>query len=57
MEPGIPPELLAWAGQQFSDDELAAGIREIRETGGLELRDFEHELVAILASDGSTVQP
>jgi hypothetical protein len=40
----VTPELLAWARQQFSEDEIAAGIREIRETGGLALADFYHEL-------------
>jgi hypothetical protein len=40
----VTPELLAWARQKFSEDEIAAGIREIRETGGLALADFYHEL-------------
>jgi hypothetical protein len=35
---------LEWAQRQFSEEEIIAGLREIRETGGLELRDFIHEL-------------
>jgi len=38
------PEILEWARQQFSEEEIVAGLREIRETGGLQLRDFIHEL-------------
>ena len=40
----IPTEILDWATQQLDEEEAAAGIREIRETGGLELNDFLHEL-------------
>ena len=48
--PGAPPcgklspELMEWARQQFSEEEFVAGLREIRETGGLELQDFIREL-------------
>jgi hypothetical protein len=38
------PELLEWARGLFSDEEIVAGLREIRETGGLQLTDFIHEL-------------
>ncbi len=40
----LTPELLEWARRQFSEEEIVAGLREVRETGGLELRDFIHEL-------------
>ena len=46
--PGLPSkysqELLEWARQQFSEEEFVAGLDEIRETGGRELRDFIQEL-------------
>lgn len=37
-------DILAWAKPQFTDEEIAAGIREIRTTGGLQLSDFIHSL-------------
>jgi hypothetical protein len=40
----LSPELLAWARAQFTEEELVAGLREVRETGGLQLADFLHEL-------------
>jgi hypothetical protein len=40
----IPPEILEWARQQLNEEVIVAGLREIRETGGLELADFLHEL-------------
>lgn len=40
----VTPEIRAWAAQQFSDEELLAGLREIEETGGLEFHEFVHEL-------------
>jgi hypothetical protein len=42
--PQISPDLMEWARGQFSEEEIAAGIDEIRQTGGVELRDFIHEL-------------
>ena len=49
----LPPEVLAWANQQFSEEEAAAGIREIRATGGLELHEFVQDLEQIVnAHDG-----
>jgi hypothetical protein len=54
-EPGCPfprtqlsPELLEWARQQFNEEELEANLREVREKGGLELKDFIHELEQIV---------
>ena len=41
------PELLEWALRElgkYSEEELLAEIREIQTTGGLELKDFIHEL-------------
>ena len=46
----LPPELLDWARREFSEEEILAGIREIRETGGLELKDFIDEIEDILFS-------
>ncbi len=40
----IPQEILDWARSDFNEEEFVAGLREIRETGGLELKDFIHEL-------------
>jgi hypothetical protein len=42
--PAISPSIMEWARTQFSEEEVVAGIREIRETGGLTLDDFYHEL-------------
>ncbi len=40
----LSPELIEWARQHFSEAEFLAGLREIREKGGLELKDFIREL-------------
>jgi hypothetical protein len=40
----LSPELLEWARQQFHEEEFIAGLREIQDTGGLELKDFIQEL-------------
>jgi len=40
----LSPEILDWARQQSSEEEIVAGLREIRQTGGVELKDFIHEL-------------
>jgi hypothetical protein len=40
----LDPSLMDWARAEFTDEEIAAGLREIRETGGLELKDFVNEL-------------
>jgi hypothetical protein len=45
LEPTRPtPELLDWARHQFSEEEIVAGLREVRTTGGLELQDFIREI-------------
>ena len=46
-----PPDVLAWADRQFSDEEVIAGVREVRETGGLELKDFIREIDKVLSPD------
>ena len=35
----VTPELREWALREFSEEEIATGIREIRETGGLTFDD------------------
>jgi len=50
-EPNLTPELLEWALQQINEEEIVTGIREIRETGGLQFNDFIKELEAIIPSD------
>src|SRR5262249_9886609 len=40
----LTPEFLAWACQGLNEEEIVAGLREIRATGGLQLRDFIHDL-------------
>jgi len=43
-ESGITPEIRARALEQFNEEEILAALKEVRETGGLELRDFIQEL-------------
>jgi hypothetical protein len=40
----LSPELREWARQQFTEEEIVAGLQELREKGGLELEEFLHEL-------------
>ncbi len=40
----IDPEILEWARQNIDEEEIMAGIREIEETGGVQLEDFIEEL-------------
>jgi hypothetical protein len=47
----LSPQLLEWARQQFNPLEFAAGLREVQETGGLELKDFVQELEQEAAPD------
>ena len=47
----LPPELLDWARRQIDEEAIVAGLREIRATGGLELRDFLAELEQIIGDD------
>ena len=49
----IPQEILDWARREFDQEAFIAGLREIQETGGLELKDFIHELEANAAPDRS----
>ena len=40
----LTPELLEWARNLYSEEEILAGLNEIRETGGLQFCDFIEEL-------------
>lgn len=40
----VPPAVVEQARRQFDEAEVAAGLREIRESGGLALADFYDEL-------------
>jgi hypothetical protein len=40
----LTPELAAWEGQAFDREAFLAGLRQVEETGGVELKDFLHEL-------------
>jgi hypothetical protein len=40
----LTPEVMEWARRTFNEEEFLAGLREIQTTGGLELKDFLHEL-------------
>jgi hypothetical protein len=40
----LTPEVMEWARSTFNEEEHLAGLREIEATGGLELKDFIHEL-------------
>jgi hypothetical protein len=40
----LTPEVMEWARRTFNEEEHLAGLREIEATGGLELKDFIHEL-------------
>ena len=40
----VPSEILDWARATFNEEDYLAALREIEKTGGLELKDFIHEL-------------
>ncbi len=40
----VPPDVREWAKQTFDEAEFLAGVREIRETGGVQFHDFIAEL-------------
>jgi hypothetical protein len=44
----VTPELRAWLLQQYTREDLLAGLHEVREKGGLELQDFLHELEQVV---------
>ena len=50
----IPPDLRQWALAQFTEEEAVAGLRELREKGGLELDEFLPELKKIVETDEPT---
>jgi hypothetical protein len=39
-----PADLLAWARQTCTEEEFEAALREVEQTGGLELHDLLREL-------------
>ena len=43
-ETSLSPELREWLLRQFTEEEAIAALRELREKGGLELREFIQEL-------------
>jgi hypothetical protein len=45
------PEIMEWVRQQINEEDIVAGLHEIRETGGLELRDFIDELEKAATAD------
>lgn len=47
----LTPELLEWARKQLNEEEILAGLREIRQTGGFELQDFIRELEQAAGKD------
>ena len=42
--PKIPQHTIDWSDRQFTEEELAEGIRDIMEMGGHSLSDFYREL-------------
>jgi hypothetical protein len=40
----LTPELLEWARKQINEEEIVAALREMQETGGLELSEFLDDL-------------
>jgi hypothetical protein len=40
----LPPELRQWEQDNFDKEAFLAGLREVEQTGGVELKDFIHEL-------------
>ncbi len=50
----LTPEQLEWARQQFTEEEVVAGLRELREKGGMELHEFLPELEQMVAESERT---
>jgi hypothetical protein len=46
------PDLKDWARRQFSEQEIVAGLQELREKGGIELSEFLPELEQAAGLDG-----
>jgi hypothetical protein len=40
----VPPDVLEWARQTCNEEEFTEALREIEHNGGVELKDFIHEL-------------
>jgi hypothetical protein len=47
-ETRLTPQLRAWLLQQYTREDLLAGLHEVKEKGGLELQDFIHELEQVV---------
>ena len=47
----LAPAVLAWARQLFSENEIIAGLQEIRQTGGQELKDFIRDPERVAGDD------
>lgn len=47
----LTEELLEWARQQFTEEDYLNGLRDIRETGGVEFRNLIDELERSSASN------
>ena len=44
VRPKLDPDLLEWARSQINEEDILTQLREVQATGGLELKDFIHEL-------------
>jgi hypothetical protein len=51
----LTPELLEWARQLYTEEEIVAALQEVREKGGLELHEFIQDLEQEL-QDGESTQ-
>jgi hypothetical protein len=40
----LPPDLREWALRQATEEEIVAGLKEVRENGGMELGELIDEL-------------
>jgi hypothetical protein len=48
----VPPEVLEWALQHFSREDLMAELREIEETGGVSSEEFLRAIEQAARDDG-----
>ena len=52
----LPPALREWLCQQINEEEILADLQELREKGGLELKDFLPELEQVVRDRERTKQ-
>ena len=52
----VTPELLEWARQQFTEEEITAAIQDLRVNGGLALGDFLGELEEMVKETAKTYE-